>query len=273
MKKYKHIGFNIGDQAAELLLEFSDVQYLSSYMACSNLKQDDPTMDYKNTHKRVKRLESLEFIEPVKAKEVKVEDARHGAKYYRISEAGMMHLFLREAIWLIDKLPTIIQTHGNYLIFETVLYPYFKKETLSALGTAVEALAVRTPKGIAIPIILSALGGSLAPIIEGAAFEILAAMCYYIRNCCVEIYAYIKALNHPMPKLNTQEKRALLDKEHKLLVDHIALEKDYLVMKILLCFRSYRKTKRPDVLAILAQDDKFMNIAQDLHKDFNRSFE
>jgi hypothetical protein len=80
-------------------------------------------MDYKNTHKRVKRLESLEFIEPVKAKEVKAEDAKNRAKYYRISEAGMFYLFFREGMGVSDMLPSIIAAHGNYLIFETLLYP------------------------------------------------------------------------------------------------------------------------------------------------------
>lgn len=253
LEKYKHLGFIIGDQASELLFLFPNVNYLSSYEAYSSLKQGDPTMDYKNTHKRVKRLESLEFIEPVKAKEVKVEDAKNRAKYYRISEAGMFYMFFREAYAVSDLLPSIIEAHGNYLIFETLLYPYFKKETLKALVYVLEERSLREG----------------ASSFEGPAVEILDMICKYIGNCCREIYWCIPR----NPKLKNQEK-ALHDRELKQQhLDRIALEKDHLVTNILLMFRSYRKAKRPDARAILAQDDKFMNTARDLHKDFNRSFE
>lgn len=86
MQKYKHLGSDLGDQANKVLVEFSDKRYMSTYMVYNNFKRKT---DYKNTHKRVKKLETLQFIEPVKVKE-----ARHEAKYYRITEAGMFQLFL-----------------------------------------------------------------------------------------------------------------------------------------------------------------------------------
>ena len=45
-----------------------------------------------------------------------------------------------------------------------------------------------------------------------------------------------------------------------------------LVMKILLLFQTYEGAEQMDVFGILAEDDKFMNVADDLHKDFEKSF-
>lgn len=88
-------------------------------------------MAYKNIHKRVKRLESLELIEPVK-----MEDTSHGAKFYRISEAGMFRLIFQHALLdlgFMVYLPQILEIHGNFSIFVTFLYPYLKKETIMAI--------------------------------------------------------------------------------------------------------------------------------------------
>jgi hypothetical protein len=261
VEKYKHINSIIGDQAVELLFEFPNQNYVSSYGAYTSLKKGYPTMDYKNTHKRVKRLESLEFIEPVKAKEVKVEDVRNRAKYYRISEAGMFYLFYREEKGVSDLLPSIINAHGNYLIFETLLYPYFKKETLAEFHNALE-------------LVEDDLGDIVAHVFKGPVVEILDKICRYIGYCCHAISNYIAILKAHMPNLKNQEKKALRDRQLKELLDGTTLEKDHLVMEIVLWFRSYKKTKYNDLVFLaLAQDDKFVKIAQDLHKDYDRSFE
>jgi hypothetical protein len=43
-------------------------------------------------------------------------------------------------------------------------------------------------------------------------------------------------------------------------------------MKILLLFQTSEEEKQMDVFGILAEDDKFMKVADDLHKDFEKSF-
>lgn len=259
MEKYKDIEFDIGDQALELLFDFPNVDYLSSYEAYSLLGIG---ADYKNTHKRVKRLESLGFIEPVKATEVKVEDTKHGAKHYRISEAGMFYLFRKEGDSISTLLPSIIEAHGNYMVFETFLYPYFKKETLLALGYA--HLSTKED-----------LGDVVVDAEKGPIVDILDNICRYIGYCCSAIYEYIIILRAHIPKLKYQEKMALRDRMFKELLDRIAREKDHLVMEIILGYRAYRKAKRLDAQAFrtLAQDDRFMNIAEDVQKDFKRVFD
>jgi hypothetical protein len=254
LQEYKHLGSDLGDQANKVLAEFSDKQYMSTYMVYDNFKRK---IDYKNTHKRVKRLETLQFIEPVK-----VEEARHGAKYYRITEAGMFQLFLIRDVWrsssLRDQLPMMLETHAHYLIFETLVYPYFKKETLPSLP-ALKSFE-DDPK-------------ASLEFLHGIVYEITRAIYQYIRNCCMEIYQYITTLlNYRKDSDHTMGERIMLDLRLEYLDNYIILEKNQLVMKILLWFRTYKGPTRMDALAILAQDDKFMDIAEDLHKDFDKGF-
>ena len=127
LQRYEHIGSDIGPQANNILREFSYTQRMSAYNIYKKFKLGPSKMAYKNAYKHVKRLQNLEFIEPIE-----VQNAERGAKYYRISEAGLFQLFLPHKL-LIVLLPSIVKTHGNYLIFETFLYPIFKQETLVAL--------------------------------------------------------------------------------------------------------------------------------------------
>jgi hypothetical protein len=53
----------------------------------------------------------------------------------------------------------------------------------------------------------------------------------------------------------------------------IVLSTDVLVMKILLSLRQPAEKEQMNALSILARDEKFRNIAQDLQKDFKRSFD
>jgi hypothetical protein len=54
-----------------------------------------------------------------------------------IGKLQLFWLFLKcdwlQLHFLERQLPTILETHGDYLIFKALLYPYFKKETWSAL--------------------------------------------------------------------------------------------------------------------------------------------
>jgi hypothetical protein len=262
VEKYKDIRFDIGDQAWELLFEFPNFDYISSYQAYSFLNATIPKVDYKNTHKRVKRLESLGLIEPVKETEIKAEDTKHGAKYYRITDAGMFYMFREGGDKVSELLPSIIEAHGNYLIFETFLYPYFKKETLLALGKA-------------FTITEEDLGDTTVSVTKGPVVNILDMMCRYIGYCCQQMYSYIITLKAHTPKLKYQKRKALRDRMLKELLDNIELEKDHLVMKIALGFRDYRKANRPDAQGFLtlAQDEKFMKVVDDLTRDFKKSFE
>ncbi|HZD34747.1 MAG TPA: hypothetical protein VE130_06040 [Nitrososphaeraceae archaeon] len=53
---------------------------------------------------------------------------------------------------------------------------------------------------------------------------------------------------------------------------HVLLLKDEMVLRLLSFFGAYKKATQLDALAILAQDDKFMKVADDLHKGFDKNF-
>ena len=266
VEKYKDVRYDIGDQAWELLFEFPNQDYLSSYEAYSSLNRgllsSTGPVDYKNTHKRVKRMESLGLIEPVKESEIKAEDTKHGAKYYRISDAGMFYLFRKGGDHVSEMLPSIIEAHGNYMIFETFLYPYLKKETSLALGNAIAITA-------------EDLGDQTVSTFKGPVVNVLDMICRYIGYCCQQMYSHIIILKAHTPKLKHQKKKALRDRMFKELLDNIELEKVHLVMKIALGFRDYRKANRLDAQAFLtlAQDEKFMKLLDDSTRDFQKGFD
>ncbi len=219
-------------------------------------------LDYKNTFKRVKRLEGLGFIEPVRAKDVTAEESKHRAKYYRITEAGMFQLFLLRDWWipssLQSQLPAILESHGDFLIFKTLLYPNFKKETLAKL-----------------PSFRSFEGDNIAylEILTGSIYEVIKAIYQYLRNCCTEIFQYVKTLLEYLNESNhTLQDRVGLDIRLEYVSDYISLERDQFVMKILLLFRTCDEAMQRNVFGILAEDDKFMKVTDDLYKDFEKSF-
>jgi hypothetical protein len=246
LEKYKHLGSDIGEQAWNILGEFGQYQYLSTYNIYSNFKRKGLKVDYKNTYKRVKRLASLEFIEPVEQKEIKEEDTGRRAIYYRISEAGMFRLFYRN----VDILGTyrndlfhIWEIHGNSSFFETLLYPYFEKETFAALHRT-EFLDYSTfdnPQDVKARIVFD--------------------LCRYLSDCCPDIYRY-----------TNRNKKSKSAEELKWLSRFLTSPRDDLIMNILKRFQKYKDATGVDALAILAQDDKFMQLADELHKDFERGF-
>jgi hypothetical protein len=197
------------------------------------------------------KLESVGFIEPVKRKYTK-----HGAIYYQISEAGMFQLVLQKPHDIPQLLPSILDTHGNYSIFETLLYPCFKKETLASIKSRKDPPVYRHEYSISRGTFLN--------------YEIAKVILEYLQYCCVEISHFIRPINR-VP--GSMPQKALLE----ILDNKISLLKDVLIMKIFLCFRQSEyeilETEKMNTLSILAQDEKFMKIAQDLQRDFNRSLD
>lgn len=248
LARCKYIGAYIGSKDEDILREFALRPIMSTYMINSMYKRDDDDelsglqMAYKNTLMHVKKLASLGFIELAKWK-----DTKHGAKYYRISEAGMFQIILQPIISEVHDLASILDNHGNYLIFETLLYPCFKKETLKAISWNMNSLVYSHEH------ILKRRATRYL------AFEIENAIREYLRECCKEIYS---------------------SKFHLYTVDYrILLLKDILIMKILLLLSrpNIRKVIQHkdqwNIISVLAEDGKFMTIAQDLQKDFDTIFD
>ena len=53
-------------------------------MSCTKFK-----MDYKNVHKKVKKLQSFQLIDEIKEKSIQ----SHAAIFYQLSEIGVYHMF------------------------------------------------------------------------------------------------------------------------------------------------------------------------------------
>jgi hypothetical protein len=247
-KNYRPTQFDIGDQTVDVLSNFADNYYQSTYNIYSSSKRMGLKSDYKNTHKRVKRLEKLGFIQLVKAEEVKVEDARRGAKYYRITEIGMFQLFLQHTLdfTLFDTL----QTNGNYSIFETFLNPYFEKKTFQTLNRT-----KITTKNV------------FESTIEK---WIIVDIYQYLRNCCIEINQIIKDINDNkgLKYVESVEGREYIER----MSPRLLVLRDYLALNLLGLFDGYKKKEWLNSLTILANDNKFMKLVDDLHKDFGKCY-
>jgi hypothetical protein len=129
-----------------ILEQFAWRKHLSAYDIFSKLKSTKLQMAYKNVNKRIHCLVSLNLI---KETEEDIENVnKHNAKYYDLTEYGIYQLFLNKLSQLsmnqldtakLGKSPssdTLILFHNyhNSLLFESFLYPYFKKETLFSVG-------------------------------------------------------------------------------------------------------------------------------------------
>jgi hypothetical protein len=262
LQGYKYLGSNIGNSTTSTLSEFSYVQHLSAYDLYSKFKNSRPsplTLDaldskisYKNTRKHVKRLESLEFIVPVK-----VKDTLHGKKYYRISDVGLFQLFLRSNLSLSFVLPWIVELHEDYSIFEVLLYPIFEKETLPALKEFLKSYK------------------NLVLVGEDVSHHIIWAIERYIRECCSRIFEFIQYLPY-IHKYTPQYMKRGFDYYGAALEGvntQLTLLRNELVTKIILYFQRYKDTKGKNAVVTLAQDDKFMNTADDIQIGFKKGID
>jgi DNA-binding PadR family transcriptional regulator len=249
IKTYKYKESNIGDKSFEILSRFMERQYLSTYMIYSISKRSGLKIDYKNTYKRIKRLESLGFIEQLKAEEVKEEDRRHGARYYRISETGIFQLFLR--IDILFTLFDILQNNENSLIFQSLLYPYFEKETFNVLNKR--------------KVTIDNLYDSFVE------KWIIIDVYTYLRNCCIEINQAIKFINENKkgPEyIETVKGRRYLETKS----NRMNIFRDNLALDLLGLFDESKNEEWLNALTVLANDNRFMKVVDTLHTDFEKCY-
>jgi hypothetical protein len=139
--KFKSSDTEIGPVALNILQQFPTKEYLSAYQVYSNLKGTNLEMAYKNVHKRIQRLIELRLIKA----QVQKKNVKHGAIYYRLTEDGIYHLFLKGLQGLMFdhvsfKKETVIvpvskkfvQHYHDNALFKTFLYPYFDKKTIQS---------------------------------------------------------------------------------------------------------------------------------------------
>jgi hypothetical protein len=118
---------------------FAWKKYVSSYQICVDIRHTPLKMAYKNVNKRVNGLVYLGLLEQVNID----NENKHDANYYRLSEYGIYHLFLKRPnsvlinqsdLWTSNELSSnasvFFNNYINCKLFEIFLYPYFNKSTL-----------------------------------------------------------------------------------------------------------------------------------------------
>src|SRR5919198_12726 len=125
----------IGPVASVILRQFVTSPYLSTYQIYKSLKgtrDGHSNMAYKDVHKRIKRLDSLQLIEKVSKEEIHTPwESIHAPIYYRLTTGGIFNLLYKNKSFMIYKgRAKIFQNYANNIIFKTFLYPYFAQATL-----------------------------------------------------------------------------------------------------------------------------------------------
>ena len=128
-----------------ILGHFAWERCLSAYQICSKLKSTQFKMAYKNVNKRVNALVMSGLIQET---EIIDGNNKHNAKYYKLTEYGIYQLFLKglDSLYVNQsdvrkgkELPssnalTFFRNYSDSMLFEIFLYPYFKKDSILAIG-------------------------------------------------------------------------------------------------------------------------------------------
>lgn len=134
-----------GPVALDILEMFAHNESLSTYEVFSKLRSTRIKMAYKNVHKIIQRLLSLNLL--IRAKKRRSYRNEHNAKYYKLSEFGIFRLFLtRHEGIIVDRLSTMslehpairidkesIQFYGGFALFKTFISPFVEIRLLPVL--------------------------------------------------------------------------------------------------------------------------------------------
>ena len=122
------------DDASELLLYYFIEKHASSAYDCHKYlkrryEMENKTIAYKNVHKRIIKLNSLNLI---KKKDIKKEEGepKHGAIYYSITKIGIFYLFKNR---LTRTNIDIIKDHRENGLLVHFLYPYITFDTIAKI--------------------------------------------------------------------------------------------------------------------------------------------
>jgi hypothetical protein len=115
------------------ILNDKGIAFLSFISCCTATisGRERTSIAYKDIHKRIKRLNSLGLIERVPGNELRRKRTFHKPIFYRLTLGGLFNLLYknRDIIDSEDKRKTF-RHHGNNIIFNTFVYPYFELSTL-----------------------------------------------------------------------------------------------------------------------------------------------
>lgn len=185
----------------------------------------DDSMSYKNVHKRVKRLYQMNLIEEVK------EKRRYRRKIkYKLTSHGFLQFFTSTVSHPVFSLSELLGNYKDNLILDTILFQYFRMETVQELITIFDQW-----------------------IFHG-----------YLRECCENIFAVSwgtgmltdKEFQGAL-KMKTEATEYFLKSELRNLINEIIIRsvepmhKDYFPNKV------------------LVEDDKFIHLVENLRDDFH----
>ena len=140
----KSIGLD--KMALDMLGQFAWQKDLSAYQIHSKLNSTPEKLAYKNVNTRINVLLDSGLIRKTEGIDT---NNMHGARYYTLTEYGIFRLFLdrpdsfSENQWDVTKdrksspsqnARSFLDNYSDSALFELFLYPYFKKETLLAIG-------------------------------------------------------------------------------------------------------------------------------------------
>jgi hypothetical protein len=132
----------------DIIGQFAWEKYLSAYQIYSKLKYTPSKLAYKNVNKRINTLLLSGLIKEAELTDI---NNKHRAKYYALTEYGIYRLFLNRLNSFIanqaevrkerksspsSNALTFLQNYSDSSLFQSFLYPYFKKETLFAVGAS-----------------------------------------------------------------------------------------------------------------------------------------
>lgn len=119
----------LSEESLFTLYQFSKNKYLSTYQVHRLLNNTRYKSEYKNVHKKVQNLLSLDLIEKLPRN---LNNIQHGAIYYKLTSTGVFYLMLNSDSYLLEDIE-IIKYFGSDQFFEFFIYPYFKNQTLCNL--------------------------------------------------------------------------------------------------------------------------------------------
>ena len=134
------------ETALDMLGQFAWEKDLSAYQIHSKLKLTPEKLAYKNVNTRINVLLDSGLIQKTEAIDT---NNMHGARYNTLTEYGIFRLFLDKPNSIRENQSdvrkdrksspsqnalTFLDNYSDSALFKVFLYPYFKKETLLAIG-------------------------------------------------------------------------------------------------------------------------------------------
>jgi len=121
----------LGPVASTVLSQFLLGKYFSPYKIQKMLKNKGENHAYKDVHKRIQRLYSLELIERVPEDQIHGERTLHNPIFYRLTIGGLFNLLYENGdVMFTEDKKKIFLYHGDNIIFNTFIYPYIEQSTL-----------------------------------------------------------------------------------------------------------------------------------------------